>query len=100
MNKKNSSLKRFIPYFKKYKWILVLDLICASLTTVCELVFPMLVRYITDMGINDIQSLTIVRMSVPCCGGIEQAAKNALKASGRFIPWQVVIVDTDGSLRR
>ncbi len=52
-------LKRFIPYFKKYKWILVLDLICASLTTVCELVFPMLVRYITDMGINDIQSLTI-----------------------------------------
>lgn len=49
---------------------------------------------------NDIQSLTIVRMSVPCCGGIEHAAKNALKASGRFIPWQVVIVDTDGSLRR
>lgn len=52
-------LKRFIPYFKKYKWILVLDLICASLTTVCELVFPMLVRYITNMGINDIGSLTV-----------------------------------------
>jgi len=52
-------LKRFIPYFKKYKWILVLDLFCASLTTVCELVFPMLVRYITDMGINNIAGLTI-----------------------------------------
>ncbi len=52
-------IKRFVPYFKKYKWILVLDLICAALSTVCELVFPMLVRYITDMGINDIVSLTV-----------------------------------------
>jgi ATP-binding cassette subfamily B protein len=52
-------IKRFIPYFKKYKWILVIDLLCASLTTVCELVFPMLVRYITNTGINDIASLTI-----------------------------------------
>ncbi|MCI5605050.1 MAG: ABC transporter ATP-binding protein/permease [Clostridia bacterium] len=52
-------LKRFIPYFKKYKGILILDLLCASLTTVCELVFPMLVRYITNTGINDIASLTI-----------------------------------------
>lgn len=50
---------RFIPYFKKYKWILVLDLICASLTTVCELVFPMLVRYITNAGINDLASITV-----------------------------------------
>lgn len=52
-------IKRFIPYFKKYKWILILDLICASLTTVCELVFPMLVRTVTNMGINDPASLTI-----------------------------------------
>ena len=52
-------IKRFIPYFKKYKWILVLDLICASLTTVCELIFPMLVRTVTSMGINDPASLTI-----------------------------------------
>jgi ATP-binding cassette subfamily B protein len=52
-------IKRFIPYFKKYKWILVIDLLCASLTTVCELVFPMLVRYITNTGINNIASLTI-----------------------------------------
>ncbi len=52
-------IKRFLPYFAKYKWILVLDLICASLTTVCELVFPMIVRYITDMGINNIAGLTV-----------------------------------------
>lgn len=52
-------IKRFVPYFKKYKWILILDLICASLTTVCELVFPMLVRYITDLGINNMAGLTI-----------------------------------------
>ncbi|MCH5210880.1 MAG: ABC transporter ATP-binding protein [Oscillospiraceae bacterium] len=52
-------IKRFTPYFKKYKWILILDLICASLTTLCELVFPMLVRYITDMGINNLAGLTV-----------------------------------------
>lgn len=48
---------------------------------------------------NDIKSLTIVRMEVPCCGGIENAAKNALKASGKFIPWQVVTVNIDGTLK-
>jgi NAD-dependent dihydropyrimidine dehydrogenase PreA subunit len=45
---------------------------------------------------NDIRSLTVVRMEVPCCGGIERAAVEALKASGRFIPWQVVTVSVDG----
>ncbi len=50
---------RFVPYFKKYKWILVMDLLCASLTTVCELIFPMLVREITSLGISDPASLTI-----------------------------------------
>ena len=45
---------------------------------------------------NDIKSLTVVRMEVPCCGGIENAAKNALMASGKFIPWQVVTISTDG----
>ena len=48
--------------------------------------------------LNDIRDVTIVRMEVPCCGGIETAVKNALKASGKFIPWQVVTVRTDGSL--
>ena len=47
---------------------------------------------------NDIKSLTIVRMEVPCCGGIEFAAKKALQESGKFIPWQVVTVTTDGKL--
>lgn len=51
-------VKRFLPYFKKYIPILVLDLFCASLTTVCELVFPMLVRYITDLGINNTAALS------------------------------------------
>lgn len=52
-------LKRFIPYFKPYIGILILDLVCASLTTVCELVFPMLVRFITDTGINNLAALTV-----------------------------------------
>ncbi|KMZ52665.1 ATP-binding protein [Dorea sp. D27] len=47
---------------------------------------------------NDIKSLTVVRMEVPCCGGIEQAAVSALKESGKFMPWQVVTVCTDGTI--
>lgn len=52
-------IKRFVPYFKKYRWILVLDLFCAALTTVCELIFPLIVRYITDMGMNNLAGLTL-----------------------------------------
>ena len=48
---------------------------------------------------NDIRSVTIVRMEVPCCGGLEFAAKNALQASGKFIPWQVVTIGIDGSIK-
>ena len=47
---------------------------------------------------NDIKSVTIVRMEVPCCGGLQRAAENALKASGKFIPWQVVTISTDGRI--
>ena len=47
---------------------------------------------------NNIKSVTIVRMEVPCCGGIENAVKRALQASGKFIPWQVVTVSTDGRI--
>lgn len=47
---------------------------------------------------NNIKSLTIVRMEVPCCGGIEHAAVTALKNSGKFIPWQVVTISTDGRI--
>lgn len=48
---------------------------------------------------NDIQSVTIVRMEVPCCGGLEMAAKKALQDSGKFIPWQVVTVNIDGTIK-
>lgn len=47
---------------------------------------------------NDIKSVTIVRMEVPCCGGLRMAAETALKASGKFIPWQVVTISTDGRI--
>ncbi len=47
---------------------------------------------------NDIRSVTVIRMEVPCCGGIENAVKRALMASGKFIPWRVVTVTTDGRL--
>ena len=47
---------------------------------------------------NDIKSVTIVRMEVPCCGGLEMAAKKALQASGKFIPWQVVTLSLDGRI--
>lgn len=45
---------------------------------------------------NDINSVTVVRMEVPCCGGIENAVKIALKDCGKLIPWQIVIISTDG----
>jgi len=47
---------------------------------------------------NNIRSVTIVRMEVPCCGGIENAAKRAIQASGKFLPWQVVTISTDGRI--
>ena len=47
---------------------------------------------------NDIQSVTVARMEVPCCGGIEHAVKSALQASGKMIPWQVVTLATDGTI--
>ncbi len=48
---------------------------------------------------NDIRSLTIVRMEVPCCGGLEHAAVTALKNSGKFIPWNVYTVTIDGKIK-
>lgn len=47
---------------------------------------------------NDIRSITVVRMIVPCCGGIVYALQEALKSSGKVIPWQVVTISTDGHL--
>ena len=48
---------------------------------------------------NDVRSVTVVRMEVPCCGGIEYAVKQALAASGKFLPWQVITITTDGQIR-
>ena len=52
-------LKRFLPYYKKYWKIVVIDLCCAGLTTICELVLPMIIRFITNTGMNDLASLTV-----------------------------------------
>ena len=47
---------------------------------------------------NEIRSVTVVRMEVPCCGGMENAVKRALQASGKFLPWQAVTISTDGKI--
>jgi len=47
---------------------------------------------------NDIRSVTVVRMEVPCCGGIEQAVRDALRSSGKLLPWQVVTLSNDGKI--
>jgi hypothetical protein len=47
---------------------------------------------------NDIKSVTVVRMEVPCCGGIEMAVKTALQNSGKMIPWQVITISTEGEI--
>ena len=52
-------LRRFWPYMARYKGILCFDLFCAALTSVCELVLPLIMRSITNMGVNDLSSLTV-----------------------------------------
>ena len=47
---------------------------------------------------NDIKSVTVTRMQVPCCGGIEQAVKKALQESGKLIPWQIVTISAEGQI--
>ncbi len=51
------------------------------------------------LKLHDIKSITVLRMEVPCCGGLVTAVKEALAASGKIIPWRVVIIGTDGSIR-
>ena len=48
---------------------------------------------------NDIREVTIVRMEVPCCGGLQRAAETALRESGKFLPWQVVTLGRDGTIQ-
>lgn len=58
--KKKSNMKRFLPYYAKFMPWIVLDLFCASLTTVCEIVLPMIVRYLTDLGVGGLTAQIIV----------------------------------------
>lgn len=67
MNQKKSLMKRFTPYFYPYRHLLFFDLFCAALTTICELVLPMILRYITNQGLQDLAALsvgTIVRLGI------------------------------------
>lgn len=57
--KTSELMKRFVPYFKKRRGVLFMDLFCAGLTTICELVLPMIIRHITNTGMNDLASLTV-----------------------------------------
>lgn len=57
--KSGELMKRFLPYYKKYWKVVVIDLFCAGLTTICELVLPMIIRFITNTGMNDLASLTV-----------------------------------------
>lgn len=66
--KTSTLLKRFVPYYRNYIGIMIMDLFCAALTTVCELVLPLILRYITNMGMNDLASLTI--RTIVIIGGV------------------------------
>jgi len=57
--KTSQLLKRFMPYYKKYWKTMAFDLVCASLTTVCELVLPLILRYITNQGVNNLAAITM-----------------------------------------
>ncbi len=61
-------LKRFLPYYRPYAKIMAMDLFCAALTTVCELVLPLILRYVTGVGMNDLSSLTV--RTILIIGGI------------------------------
>ncbi len=66
-------LRRFLPYYRKYRWIMLMDLLCAALTTVCELVLPLILRHITNVGMNVLQALTL-RM-IATIGGVYLALR-------------------------
>lgn len=57
--KTSTLLKRFVPYYKKYTGIMAMDLFCAALTTICEMVLPLILRHITNVGMRDLSSLTV-----------------------------------------
>ena len=57
--KTTTLIKRFMPYYRKYVGIMLMDLFCAALTTVCELVLPLILRYITNLGMTSLSTLTV-----------------------------------------
>ena len=57
--KTSELLRRFVPYYKRYWTILAFDLFCASLTTVCEIALPLILRYLTNMGVSNLAGLTL-----------------------------------------
>lgn len=57
--KTGTLLKRFVPYYRKYTKVMLMDLFCASLTTVCEMALPLILRYITNQGLKDLSQLTV-----------------------------------------
>ena len=57
--KTSTLLKRFAPYYRKYLGIMAMDLFCAALTSICELVLPLILRYVTNIGMTDLSALTI-----------------------------------------
>ena len=83
---RESILKQYLEPLKKEYDFIILD---------CMPSLGMLTEILRN---NDIKSVTIVRMEVPCCGGLQRAAENAIRNSGKFIPWQVVTISRDGSI--
>ena len=53
------TMKKSLPYYKPFKKIVIIDLLCAGLSTICELIFPMIIRYITNTALSDATSLLI-----------------------------------------
>lgn len=74
-------IRRFLPYYKKYKWIMAFDLFCASLTTVCELVLPLIVRNITGRATENPASLTV---SYAVCVGLIYLALRIIDAAAYY----------------
>ena len=83
------------PYFNNAKLLIAADCTAYAYASFHQDYSEKLTAIIQN---NNIQSVTIVRMEVPCCGGLEMAAKKALQNSGKFIPWQVVTISIDGNI--
>ena len=87
------SYPNFHSRFLKDKTLIMF---CPKLDMDIDSYIEKLANIFTNKKIN---SISIVRMEVPCCGGLELAAKKALQASGKFIPWQVVTISIDGHIK-